>query len=99
MKNLILILSITTLIVSCRTSPKCMDETNGVVLTQEEINKQKELQEIINVFALEDSLGVNLYKWGDKWVPESQLDSLIELETQPHILDSIMDEMDKNMED
>ena len=45
-----------------------------------------------------DSIGENLYKWGDRWVPESELDSLISLETQP-ILDSIFEEMDRNMED
>lgn len=73
---------------SCENSPKCMDETNGVILTQEEMDAQKELQEIIDIYALEDSIGEKLHKWGDKWVRESELDSIIEIETQ-YILDSI----------
>jgi hypothetical protein len=98
MKKLVMLLSIPTLLVGCGFSPKCMDKTNGVVLTEEEMVIEKQNQEILDVYALQDSIGENLYKWGDRWVPESQLDSLIELETQP-ILDSIFEEMDRNMED
>jgi|TARA_B100001093_G_C26816463_1_gene1009948 hypothetical protein len=98
MKKLIMILSVSTLIVSCGTSPNCQDETNGVVLTEQETALEKEGQEVLDLYTMQDSIGENLYKWGDKWVPESKLDSLIALETT-EVLDSLHDEMDKSMED
>ena len=73
---------------SCDSTPECMNETNGVVLTPKEREMDSQSQEILGIYQLEDSIGEKLHKWGNQWVRESELDSIIQSESQP-ILDSI----------